>query len=314
MPPPLLSVVSPVYGSAEIVRPLVQAIVIAAGKGAPDFEILLVDDSSPDGSWGQIKLLADEDARVKGILLSRNFGQHAAITAGIANAHGQFIVVMDCDLQDDPEYIPALLAKAAEGYEIVLTRNEIRHHAWYRNLAARLFNRTLNLLAGGVLAKDHVGSYSLLSRKAADAFLKINDVHRHYLLILHWLGFKMTVIPVEHKQRHSGRSTYTISRLLHHALAGITSHSTRLLKMSIALGATYFCGASIGVLYLIVTYFQHGYLAGWASSIVLLLGSTGLILMSIGVLGVYIGNIFEQVRNRPLYLIQDHVNLTEGPR
>jgi dolichol-phosphate mannosyltransferase len=314
MPRPLLSVVSPVFGSAKIVRPLVEAVALAVEKAAPEYEILLVDDSSPDDAWREIEALARDNSRVKGILLSRNFGQHAAITAGIANARGQFVVVMDSDLQDDPGYIPLLMAKAAEGYEIVLTRNVIRYHAWHRNLSSRVFNRILNLLAGGMWARDNIGSYSLISRKAADAFLKINDVHRHYLLILHWLGYKMAVVSVEHKHRFSGRSSYTLTRLVRHALAGITSHSTRLLKIAIALGALYACGAFIGVLYLIITYFEHGYLAGWASSIVLLLGSTGLILTSIGVLGFYIGNIFEQVRNRPLYLVQEYVNFEQEPR
>ena len=306
---PLLSIVSPVYGSATIVAPLVERIVSAVTPVTADFEIVLVDDCSPDDSWAQIATIARHEPRVRGLHLSRNFGQHAAITAGLAHARGEYVVVMDCDLQDDPAYIPALLAKVREGYDIVLTRKAGRRHAWHRNLAARGFAAMLNLLSGHRPADPQVGGYSILSRQVVDAFLQVRDVHRHYLLILGWLGFRTAVVPVEHHPRHSGQSTYTFQRLLRHALEGITSQSTLLLKFAVGIGFTYFCASVIGATYLCIRYFVHNFLVGWASTVVLLLASTGLILMAIGILGIYIGNIFEQVRNRPLYLVQDRVNL-----
>ena len=310
---PLLSIVSPVYASAGIVAPLVERIVAAVAPLTADFEIVLVEDGSPDDSWAQIAAAACRDPRVRGLRLARNFGQHAAITAGLAHARGAHVVVMDCDLQDDPAYIPALLAKAREGYDIVLTRKADRRHVWHRNLGARGFAALFNLLSGHRPADPQVGGYSILSRQIVDAFLQVRDVHRHYLLILGWLGFRTAVVSVEHHPRHSGQSTYTFQRLLRHALEGITSQSTLLLKFAVGIGFTYFCASVIGAAYLCIGYFLHGFRAGWASTIVLLLASTGLILMAIGILGIYIGNIFEQVRNRPLYLIQDHVNL-QAPR
>ena len=313
MSAPRLSIISPVYGSAAIVAPLVARIVAAVTPVTPDFEIVLVEDCSPDDSWAQIVASAQRDYRVRGLRLSRNFGQHAAITAGLAQARGDYAVVMDCDLQDDPSYIPALLAKAREGYDIVLTRREERRHAWHRNLTARMFNTVFNLLSGHRPSDMRVGGYSLLSRKVIDAFLRIHDVHRHYLLILGWMGFPTAQIPVEHRLRHSGSSAYTFRKLVRHALAGLTSQSTLLLKISIGIGFGYCCAALLGAVYLCIGYFLHGFRAGWASTIVLLLASTGLILMAVGILGIYIGNIFEQVRNRPLYLIQDHINL-QAPR
>jgi glycosyltransferase involved in cell wall biosynthesis len=308
MSAPRLSIVSPVYGSAAIVDPLVERIVAAVNPVTADFEILLVEDGSPDDSWGQIAAAARREPRVRGLQLARNFGQHAAITAGLAHARGTHVVVMDCDLQDDPAYIPALLAKAGEGFDIVLTRKANRRHAWHRNLGARGFATVANLLSGPRPADPRVGGYSILSRKVVDAFLQIQDVHRHYLQILGWLGFRTAVVPVEHHPRHSGSSAYTFSRLLRHALEGITSQSTVLLKFAVGIGFTYFVGALVGAIYLCIRYFQHGFLAGWASIVVLLLASTGLILIAIGILGIYIGNIFEQVRNRPLYLVQNRVN------
>ena len=309
MSQPLLSIVSPVYGAAAIVGPLVERISAAVAPLTAEFEIVLVEDGSPDNSWAQIAAVAGREPRVRGLRLARNFGQHAAITAGLAHTRGEYVVVMDCDLQDEPAYIPALLAKAREGYDIVLTRKANRRHAWHRNLAARGFAAVFTLLSGHRQADPQVGGYSILSRQVVDAFLQIKDVHRHYLLILGWLGFRTTVVPVEHKPRHSGRSSYTFRRLLRHALEGITSQSTLLLKFAVGIGFIYFCSSVAGATYLCISYFLHGFRAGWASTVVLLLASTGLILMAIGILGIYIGNIFEQVRNRPLYLVQDRINL-----
>lgn len=308
MSSPLLSIISPVYGSASIVAPLVGQIVQAVTPVTADFEIVLVEDCSPDDSWAQIVAAAGREPRVRGLRLSRNFGQHAAITAGLAHARGAYVVVMDCDLQDDPAYIPALLAKAREGHDLVLTRMENRAHAWHRNAAARAFAVVFNALAGHRPADPHLGGYSLLSRKVVDAFLRINDVHRHYLLVLGWMGFKTAILPVVHRPRHAGSSTYGFARLVRHAVAGLTSQSTLLLKLAVGIGFAYFCAALAGAAYLCIGYFTGGYLAGWASTMVLLLASTSLILMAIGILGIYVGNIFDQVRNRPLYLVQDQVN------
>jgi glycosyltransferase involved in cell wall biosynthesis len=305
----MLSIVSPVYGSAGIVAPLVERIVAAVAPLTADFEIVLVEDGSPDDSWAQIAAVASREPRVRGLRLARNFGQQAAITAGLAHARGAHVVVMDCDLQDDPAYIQALLSKAREGYDIVLTRKANRRHAWHRNLGARGFAAVFNLLSGHRPAGPQVGGYSILSRQVVDAFLQVRDVHRHYLLILGWLGFRTAVVPVQHHPRHSGQSTYTLLRLLRHAIEGITSQSTLLLKFAVGIGFIYFCSSVAGATYLCISYFLHGFRAGWASTVVLLLASTGLILMAIGILGVYIGNIFEQVRNRPLYLVQDRINL-----
>jgi polyisoprenyl-phosphate glycosyltransferase len=313
MSQPLLSIVSPVYGAAAIVGPLVDRIRAAVAPVTDRYEIILVEDSSPDESWSRIVALAAHHPCVRGIRLSRNFGQHAAITAGLAHARGSYVVVMDCDLQDDPAYIPALLAKAREGYDLVLTRKEERQHAWHRNLSARMFASVYNVLAGHRPADPHIGGYSLLTRKVVDAFLRIQDVHRHYLLILGWMGFNAGLVSVEHHPRHSGASSYTFRRLLRHALEGITSQSTMLLKFSVAIGGLYFIAAMAGVAYLLARYLTHGFLAGWASTFVTLVGSTGLILMSVGILGLYIGNIFEQVRGRPLYLVSEEVNAPDSP-
>ncbi len=311
---PFISVVSPVYQAEGSVDALIERVTTELERLCSDHEIVLVDDGSTDRSWEKISENARRDHRIKAIRLTRNFGQHYALSAGLRNARGQYVVVLDCDLQDNPRYIPELLRQAESGFDIVFTSKRRRKHALHRNIWARLFFALFNWLSESMSATPDVGSYSLLSRKAVDGFLKINDVHRHYLLILRWLGYKHVYVTVDHDPRFSGRSSYTLAKLFRHALQGITSQSTRLLKLSIALGFAYFTASVIGVLVLITMFFISGFREGWASTLVVILSSTGTILIAIGVLGIYISNIFDQTRARPLYVIQDNINLDPPPQ
>jgi glycosyltransferase involved in cell wall biosynthesis len=303
-----LSIVSPVYCSGELVPPLVARIVAAAQTAAQSFEIILVDDGSPDQAWVRIAAAAAADPRVRGVRLTRNFGQQNAITAGIAHAQGSHIVVLDADLQDNPAYIPELLGRAREGYDVVLTRKATREYGIIRNFITLVFYRVFNLLADIQAGDGHIGGYSLITRRVGDAYLGIADYQRDYLLLIRWMGFRTSVIEVIHEARPRGRSSYTPLRLARYAFHSITSHSTVLLRLAVAVGFLYFVASVAGIIYLIGSYFFHDYRAGWASTIVILLASTGIILMAIGVLGIYIGNVFDQVRGRPLYLVAETVN------
>ena len=226
MSPPAVSIVSPVYRSPEIVRPLVAAIAAACSGVPGGFEIVLVEDASPDNSWLEIEAAAASDPRVRGIRLAQNFGQHAAIAAGIANAAGEHVVVMDCDLQDDPAHIPALLAKAREGYDVVLTRMEERRQPPHRNLGARAFLLLSSLASGQPEGDIRLGGYSVLTRRAADSFLAAKDAPRsHYLALLRSLKFPTAVVPVRRRARFSGRSSYTAGKLVRHALDGLVSQA-----------------------------------------------------------------------------------------
>lgn len=308
---PLLSIVSPVYQAEEIVDHLVQRIIEAVTPITSRFEIILVEDGSPDHSWDRIAWNAAQDARVKGVRLSRNFGQHHAITAGLFHAQGDYVVVMDCDLQDDPKYIPVLLEQARQGYDVVFTYKKERKHSIFKNLSAYLFHRVFNWLSesDNVSSHQQVGAYSLLTRKVVDAYCSLKDYHRHYLLLLRWLGFSSTSVEIEHAERFSGQSSYSLRRLINHALDGITSQSTRLLRLAIGVGA-FFCSAaflSVGILMFL--YFAHGFLEGWTSIIVLTLLLSGVILMFLGVIGLYLGKTFEQVKEKPLFVVAEHLNI-----
>jgi glycosyltransferase involved in cell wall biosynthesis len=310
---PLISIISPVYKAEESILILVDEIKKTLLSVTENFEIILVEDGSPDNSWDKIIQGCLKDERVKGIKLSRNFGQHFAITAGLEASRGEKVIVMDCDLQDDPKYIIDLINKSEEGFDIVYTSKKSRKHSSVKNLIAKFFYWVFNFLIENSKHKadDSIGSYSLLSRKVVDALLKIQDYHRHYLLMLRWLGYPNTSIEIEHQKRRFGKSSYNLRKLVVHAIVGITSQSNKLLYLSIGIGFTFFIISLISIAILISMYLIHGYKEGWTSVIVLVLFSTGLILMSLGILGIYIGKIFDQSKNRPLYLVDKKVNFTE---
>ncbi len=307
---PLLSVVSPVYGAELTIDELVKQLVSVLGTMDVDYEIVLVDDCGPDKSWEKIKQNCSNNPKVKGLKLSRNFGQHFAITAGIDMAQGDYVIVMDCDLQDDPKYIPQLYQKIKEGYDIVYTLKESRKHSFFKNITASVFNAVFNYLIENKSHKGHnnVGAYSIISRKVANAFKAYNDYHRHYLSVLRWLGFNHCYLSIEHKERFEGKSSYTFSKLMKHALNGIVSQSDKLLRIFVTIGLTISAVSFLSILAIVIMYFVHGFLSGWASTIIMLLFSTGIILTGIGVVGIYLGKTFEQTKNRPKYVIDEKIN------
>lgn len=308
MQPPLISIVSPVYRAEKIVSELVRRIEEEVVKFTPNYEIILVEDGSPDNSWKAIENACMANTKVKGVKLSRNFGQHYAITAGLAKSSGDYVVVMDCDLQDNPKYIADLYEKAQMGYEIVYTIKKERKHSFFKNITASLYFKVYNYLSENQRASKSVGAFSMLSRKVVNAFLSVKDTHRHYLLVLSMLGFSSSQIEIEHEKRFEGKSSYNLSKLIKHAIDGITSQSDKLLRISITIGFI-FCLISVMLtIYTLYKYLFIGALPGYTSTTVLLLLSTGLILLSIGVAGIYIGKIFEQSKSRPLYFIDKKLN------
>jgi glycosyltransferase involved in cell wall biosynthesis len=302
-----LSVVVPVYGCAGCLETLHRRLTAVLGTLAAGYEILLVDDCAPDGAWNVIRRLAAADPRVRGIRLSRNFGQHAAITAGLAECRGRHAVVMDCDLQDPPEAIPQLWEKALAGHDIVLARRKRKRQSIFRRLAAALYFRALGAMSDRRFDGEF-GAFSILSRPVIDAFLRFQDRDRHYLFILYWLGFDAVAIEYEHAARHSGASSYSLRALLRHAFNGIVFQTTTVLRWIVYFGFMISAAGAALALYLMYLYFSRTPPPGWTSLAVLLLVIGGFIIMSTGVTGLYIGKIFEQVKGRPLYVIDKRVN------
>ncbi len=307
---PHISVISPVYRAEKVVDLLVKGIIGEVSKISDDFEIILIEDGSPDNSWEAIERNCRIDSRVKGVKLSRNFGQHYAITAGLEVAKGEVNIIMDCDLQDDPAHILTMYDTFLKGYETVFTKRINRKHTFFKLVTAKLYN-LLFILLSDKNYDVNVGSLVLFSDRVRGEFLKIRDKDRLYIQILKWLGFKQTYVPVEHRERAEGVSSYSLLKLVQLAIQGWTSHSDKLLRLSIYLGFLFSATAFIAIVIIVLLYYLKGFQSGWASLITFNLLSTGLILSSIGIAGIYIGKIFEQSKNRPLYIIDKKVNITD---
>ena len=297
-----VSVVVPVYKCDDCLRHLHERLVQALAGTARSFEIVFVDDRSPDDSWVTLVELAHHDARVKLVRLSRNFGQHAAITAGLEHARGDWIVVMDCDLQDPPEQIPVLHERALEGYDIVLARRIGTGNSFARRLASAAYFRVLNALLGTAFDAGF-GNFSVISRKVRTEFLRVRDKDRHYLMILRWLGFRTSSIDLPRADRYAGASSYSFGMLMRFALDGLFFQTTSLLRWIVYAG---FAISALGTLlaaFFVVNYFAGDPYPGWTSLGVLLLLLGGFIIASTGVTGLYVGKIFVQVKDRPLYVV-----------
>jgi glycosyltransferase involved in cell wall biosynthesis len=309
--PPEVSVVVPVYRCGDCLRPLYRRLKTALAV-FPSSEIVFIDDRSPDDAWSLLQDLAREDPAVRAFRLSRNFGQHAAITAGLAQSNGRFTVVMDCDLQEPPEVIPELYTRALEGYDIVHTRRSRRNQSIVRRLAGRAYFRLRNVLLDTQTGTDH-GTLSMLSRKVVDAFLGLRDKDREYLAVLDWLGYSHATIEFEHAPRHRGTSSYTWRKLARVAVDGLFFQTTILLRWIVLLGfLVALAGAGLAAYYLF-SYFTSDPLPGYTSLAVLLLVLSGFIIISLGVIGLYVGKVFEQVKGRPLYLVDSRAAHGDEP-
>jgi dolichol-phosphate mannosyltransferase len=294
-----------VYGCRDCLPELHQRLTAQLESITADYEVILVDDRSPDGSWSVLKSISAADGKVKAIRLSRNFGQHNAITAGLAASEGKWTVVMDCDLQDPPEDIPALYeAGRRDGYDLVLARRASRSHSLVRLTLARIYFKLLNTFMGTKI-DGSFGTFSILSRKVVDAYLAMGDRDRHYLFVLQWLGFEQGSIQVEQAARRAGRSTYTLGRLIRHAVRGVFFQTTNVLLYIVYFGFFLAAGGMVLALYdlylVAVAHPPPGYTSVMVATIII----GGFIIVSTGVTGLYIGRVFEQVKGRPLYVIDE---------
>ena len=303
-----VSIVSPVYKSKSSLRELSQQIEThLLERKVSQFEIIFVDDGCPENSWEEILSISLEKPFVKGLRLSRNFGQHFAISAGLQEAKGDYIIVMDCDLQENPKFIGQFIDMSKEGYDIVFSRKESRSHSSSKNITAYIYQKLMDLLTPpGVKPYDPaVGTFSLMTKKVRNEFIKISDCHRHYLMILRWLGFRSTAITISHEARKYGKSSYSFKKLFNHSIDGLVSQSTILLGYTAIVGIFLLGLSLLFSLYVTYRYFTTSLMPGWASLTISISLSTGLIIFCVGLSGLYIGKTFEQSRGRPLFIISE---------
>jgi polyisoprenyl-phosphate glycosyltransferase len=303
----VISVVSPVYKGESLVNELVFRIQKSIEHFTSNFEIILVEDGSPDQSWKEIEKVCTIYPFVKGIKLSRNFGQHYAITAGLQHALGQYVVVMDCDLQDLPEEIFSLYQKAQQGFDIVYARRVIRKDTNLKRLSSKLYYSLFSYLTDTV--QDHtIANFGMYHKKVIDAILSMGDHIRYFPTMSQWVGFTKTTVDVNHGKREDA-SSYTLRKLLNLAFNNMISFSDKPLRLTVQLGI-FIAAISfvLGIYYLYLYFDGQIKVLGFASIMISIWFLAGIVIMILGILGLYIGKIFEAIKQRPLFIIEKILN------
>ena len=301
---PHLSVVIPVYKAENCLDELYLRLKSALDSISPDFEIVLVEDCGGDNSWQVIERLAADDPRVRGIQFSRNFGQHYGITAGLDICQGDWVVVMDCDLQDRPEEIPRLYAKALEGYDVVLARRGVRRDPLLKRMTSWMFYKAFSYLAD-IDYDGESGNFRIMSRRVVTNFRRMGEQLRFFGGLVQWMGFPTSSIEVEHAERFEGKSTYTFAKLWKLAAETIIAHSDKPLRLAVRFGFLMaFVSFCFGAYILGRSVFYSSPIPGWSSLIVSLYFIGGIIIAILGILGIYLGKTFDESKKRPLYIIR----------
>ena len=299
-----ISVVVPVYKAENCLDELYFRLKAVLETISADFEILLIEDCGGDNSWQVIERLAADDSRVRGVQFSRNFGQHYGITAGLDICQGDWVVVMDCDLQDRPEEIPRLYAKAREGYDVVLAHRGTRCDPLLKRFSSWLYYKIFSYLAD-IEYDGESGNFRIMSRKVVINFRRMGEQLRFFGGLVQWMGFPTASIEVEHAERFIGKSSYTFAKLWKLASETIIAHSDKPLRLAIRFGflmalfsffyGTYIFGNSL---------IYKSPIPGWSSLIVSLYFIGGIIIAFLGILGIYLGKTFDESKKRPLYIIR----------
>ena len=305
----ILSIVVPLYNEQEVLPETYHRLKTVMDSIGEPYEVIMVNDGSRDRTAEMAKELCRENPDFKLLNFSRNFGHQTAITAGMDYASGRAIVVIDADLQDPPEIIPEMIAKWKEGYEVVYGKRISRKgETFFKTFTARTFYRLLNKLTDVKIPTD-VGDFRLIDAKVKEALLRVPEHNRYVRGLISWLGFRQTEVEFVRDPRFAGETKYPLSKMLKLAVDGITSFSYKPLKVSIGIGT--FLSAFSLVFALTVVILRAFNIStmepGWASLMVVMLFFFGIVLVMLGIIGEYIGRIFEEVKGRPLYIVSEEV-------
>ena len=302
-----ISVVLPVHNEEAILAELHRSLQAALGPITDDYEILFVDDGSRDCSWQTIQALGRADRRVRALRFSRNFGQHYGITAGLDYCDGDWVVVMDSDLQDRPEEIGRLYAKAQEGFDVVVARRGRRRDALLKRLTSRLFYSIFSYLTD-THYDSQVGNFRIVSRRVVESFRNVREQLRFFGGIVDWMGFPQAGIPVRHGERFAGRGTYNFRRLWHLAQDIVVAHSDKPLRLVVRFGFLISLVSFGYGVYVVWHALAHRVsVVGWSSLIASVYFLAGIIISILGVIGIYLGRTFAEAKHRPLYIVRDRV-------
>ncbi len=303
-----ISVVVPLYRCSGNIKELTQRLKSSMVGITNEFEIVFVNDSSPLGDWEEVMEEAVADKRIKGINLSRNFGQHYAISAGLSYSSNEWIVVMDGDLQDRPEEIPLLFEKANEGYDIVLGRRQSRQDSFFKRSMSRWFYKVLSYLTE-TEQNAEIANFGIYHRRVVDAILSMKDKIKYFPTMVKWVGFSRTEIIVTHAAREKGKSAYSFKTLLYLAMNTILSFSNKPLRITVKLGVSISVLSFLFAIYtLIRALLGQIKILGYSSLIISIWFLSGVIITLLGMLGLYIGRTFDQVKDRPVFIVKQTIN------
>lgn len=311
-----LSVIGPVCNEqADTLIEFVRRTTDAVSQITSNFEILLVDDGSSNDAWQSIVELARKSPHVRGLRFTRNFGQHTAISAGLDHATGDWVVVMDTDLQDRPEIIPDLFTKAQEGCDIVFVNRLARPEGLLHVLVSHIFYNVLNFLAGQSYNRLQA-NFSIISRDVVHAFRQVPDRDKFYGGTLHWLGFRSASIDAEHGTRFSGKPAYRFAGRLKLAWRFIVGYSTRLLSVAIVLGGLMALTSFVMAGWIITDKLRHPHVTvqGWPSVMTAIFFAAGVTNIVLGFIGIYLGELFNWSKGRPRYVIGQTIGDDSTPR
>jgi len=303
---PKFSIIGPVYDEVETLRHFYDRLQAAMDAIGEPWELVLVDDGSTDGSSDLIRDLAFDDIRVRPVLFSRNFGHQIAVTAGLDYSRGQAVVIIDTDLQDPPELISDLAQKWQEGYEVVYAvRTEREGEGWFKRATASIFYRVINRITEVDIPLD-AGDFRLLDRKVVEALKKMREHHRFPRAMTAWVGFRQIGVPYKRSARQAGETKYPFRKMFRLAINAVTGFSYFPLQLATYFG--FFC-AGLAILAIpIVIYLRlsgRGELSGQATTLIAVLFLGGVQLISLGILGEYIGRLYDEAKNRPLYVLRE---------
>lgn len=303
-----ISIVSPVYRAENLVDKLVDRIVESVSQLTDSFEIILVEDCGPDNSWQKIVDNCNKNPKVKGIRLSRNYGQQHAIQAGLDASKGEYVITMDCDLQDKPEEIYKLYNKAKEGYQIVCASRQNRQDDFFKKILSRIFYSTLGYLTETKQDRT-VANFVCYHRKAVNALALVKDHNRYYPMLQQLIGFNYTKVEIEHAEREDGKSSYSFKKRLRLAMDTILTFSDKPLRLAVKFGVLLSIISIVAAIFMVILYiFSNVIVPGWSSILLLLSFLSGTIISVLGMVGLYVGRTFESVKQRPTYIINEKIN------
>ena len=307
-----ISIIVPVYNEEELINNTVTSLLNEATNWEYEFEIIFVNDGSTDKTYEYLKKESEKNARIKILNFSRNFGHQMAFTAGLDFAKGDAVIVIDGDLQDPPSVMSKFINKWEEGYHVVYgKRIKRKGETVFKLFTANLFYRLLDYLSDINIPKD-VGDFRLMDRIVVDKINTMRERHRFIRGMVTWVGFNQTSVDYIRDERLAGETKYPFKKMLNFAFDGIFSFSITPIKFTILLGTFTVVLSFIGIIWAILSrLFTQGWVSGWTTLIIAILFSGGIQLISIGILGQYIGRTFEQIKDRPLYIIKDKINLDE---